>query len=315
MAGALPILGGRNARHSLSESNLHSLRKPILQAVPELPETQHTAAEVLPRSRTSSRALAMSKLSIKSSETSSSNGKRPATHSLDRPRKLGTAECMAKMASGHWIDVVVGPEKKTYKLPADILAYYSPIFGMATLAGPTIRLPKDSTADFEALIDFMIKGTLQDALAVDRWGDLAIERCVSFVVYAKKYDLGPVDDIVYDLLKAALMSDGDECLRGHHIERIFNSTSIESKLRVLITQGALSFGGISTGPIAVYRKQENQVQGFAAELLRQVRLASLSTSWLDPFSGSKKRSDKDWHGGRSTSVLSEEEIWIISDKD
>ncbi|KAK0124404.1 hypothetical protein ONS95_009365 [Cadophora gregata] len=138
-----------------------------------------------------------------------STSKRPASRSLERPNKMTTIECIAKIASGRWVDLIVGPEKKEYKLPADILAHYSPFFN-AAINGPfqegqggLITLPEDHTGDIEAFVDFVITGSVDDALDVDKWGDEAIERCVSFLVYAKKYDLDSVDDLVYRSLKQA----------------------------------------------------------------------------------------------------------------
>ncbi|KAL2074347.1 hypothetical protein VTL71DRAFT_8125 [Oculimacula yallundae] len=195
------------------------------------------------------------------------------------------------MVAARWITVFVGSGKTEFKLPADTLAHYSRFFKRAIdrpLSGDerdTILLPDICTEDFEIFVEFIFKRTLQDALTVEKWGDAIIERCVSFVVFAKELDLGPVDEAVYDLFKAALEKNGCEGFRPHHIENIFCSTSPESMLRVLITKVALSMGAIHLG---TYRNQETEVHGFAAELLRQIRLADLSASWTDPLSGEKR---------------------------
>ncbi|KAH7360638.1 hypothetical protein BKA65DRAFT_577502 [Rhexocercosporidium sp. MPI-PUGE-AT-0058] len=105
-----------------------------------------------------------------------------------------------------------------------------------------------------------------------------------------KYSLGPVDDLVYDSLKKALSSNGSKGFCGEHLEKVFESTSDDSVLRVLITQAALSNGG--PGKKSPYRKQEKEVLGFAAELLNQIRMAMTYISWDDPIK-SKRKNNRD----------------------
>ncbi|KAG4429872.1 hypothetical protein IFR05_014640 [Cadophora sp. M221] len=235
--------------------------------------------------------------------------KRPASCSLLQPRKLSTVEFMAKMASGKWVDILVGPEKKEYKLPAEVLVHYSPFFDVAingpfaeSKGGP-IMLPEDRTDDFETLIEFIVKGTVQGVLKVEKWGDKTIDRCVGFVIYAKKYNLGPVDDVVYNPPKTALMINGGKGFRGDHIEKIFDSTSDGCSLRTLITQGALSIGG--NGFPGPYRKQEKEVHGFGAEFLYQLRLARTSAKWNDPLTKARRQDGAPsfWHEYESDASL------------
>lgn len=152
-------------------------------------------------------------------------------------------------------------------------------------------LPEDHIGDFDAMIDFVIKGSVDDALSTEKWGEETIERCVSFLVYAKKYGLGRVDDLVYGSLKKAVTGKDSRGLRGDHIERVFDLTSEASSLRVLITQAALSLGGGLKG--GSYRKQEKGVPGFAAEYLDQLRMASSYISWKDPLQ--KEDRDRDMY--------------------
>ena len=141
----------------------------------------------------------------------------------------------------------------------------------------------------------MIKDSVSGALTVERWGDRTIDRCVDFVVFAKKYGLGSVDKLVHKPLKTAIISSGGKGFRGEHIEKIFDATSEESILRVLVAQAALSTGG--TGKVNPYGKQEKDVHGFAAAYLQQLRLASSYIAWEDPLSLKAKRKHNDFMDG------------------
>jgi hypothetical protein len=59
-----------------------------------------------------------------------------------------------------------------------------------------------------------------------------------------------------------------------------------SKLRTLAAQGALSYHGMQAG----FEKQEREVDGFAAEMLLQIR-ASIKSEfrWTDPISGAERK--------------------------
>lgn len=191
---------------------------------------------------------------------------------------MSTSQCQ-------WIDVLVGSEKREYRLPAKILAHYSPFFDMVINGWvkegreDPIELQEDHAGDFDAVIEFMITGSVQEALAAEKWGNNGIERCVSFVVSAKKYGLGSVDHVAYDLLRTAAKSSDGRSFRGEYIEKIFYSTSDGSSLRTLITELALEMGGDSLG--APYYKQEKEVHGYAAEVLLQIRLGGTATLRVD----------------------------------
>ncbi|PVH86917.1 hypothetical protein DL98DRAFT_287825 [Cadophora sp. DSE1049] len=109
---------------------------------------------------------------------------------------------------------------------------------------------------------------------------MAVERCISFLVYANKYMLGPVEDHVHEPLKRALISCEETVFSGTHIKRVFEATENGSSLRVLITDAALSFGGAREGR---YQEQEIEVAGFAAEMLQQMRNCILRVRWRDPL--------------------------------
>lgn len=70
------------------------------------------------------------------------------------------------------------------------------------------------------------------------------------------------------------------------IELIFRVMPAGSKLRALAAQGALSVNGMR----ASFEKQERSVDGFAAELLLQIR-ASIMTDfkWVDPITGAQRK--------------------------
>ncbi|KAH6719896.1 hypothetical protein BKA61DRAFT_470881, partial [Leptodontidium sp. MPI-SDFR-AT-0119] len=192
----------------------------------------------------------------------------------------------SKMNKSPLVGVFVGPEKKHFSVPQDLLTHLSPYFDAAFSGNykegitSSLGLDEDNRGDFEVLQDFVVNGNVLDILTVDKWGDEVVERCIGFLVYANKCLLGPVDEHVYEPHRPDLVSRGSKGFRGAHTERVFGVTAKDSSLRGLITHAALSFGGARKG---TYREQELKVDGFAAELLRLTRECVTHITWNDPL--------------------------------
>lgn len=243
------------------------------------------------------------------------SSKRPAARSLEAPRKLTTAEFIeyvmltshsvllltlfcSKMLSSEWVTILAGPKKQKFKCSAEILSHYSPFFD-AMLNGQSIEgrtrvveLPEDDPDDIEVMIDWLIRGNVQDILTTERWGDKIIERCIGFLVFAKKYCLKSVETTIHEPLEKALKLHAVKMLCGEFIEQVFEATSIGSRLRVLITKAALSVSvprDVKKNEVR-FRKQELEVPGFAAEAIRQFRMGLENFSWKDPLKVKKSSS-------------------------
>jgi hypothetical protein len=122
---------------------------------------------------------------------------------------------------------------------------------------------------------------------------------MNFIRYADKYNLAEAAEVVYEPLKEALQQSAREgkpikliCkpraprISPSDIELIFGVMPAGSRLRSLAAQGALSFTGMQAG----YLKQEREVDGFAAELLVQIRASvKTDTKWTDPIVGVQRK--------------------------
>ncbi|TGO37237.1 hypothetical protein BHYA_0102g00230 [Botrytis hyacinthi] len=189
-------------------------------------------------------------------------------------RKRPTTELYIKMVVGPKVDIVVGSEKKSFELPKDLLAYYSPVFDRSfngnIIEGQTqtMELPEDTVEDFEVLVEYAF-----------HYG------------YADQYDLGDVSTLVCDALRPALMEGGVSAFESSFIEVVFSLTKDGNCLRELIVDAALSFQGekLSVYPKfrkANFKKQESEVEGFALALYRQLTKFSVGCIYRPPFNPS-----------------------------
>jgi len=122
---------------------------------------------------------------------------------------------------------------------------------------------------------------------------------MNFIRYADKFNLAEAAEVVYEPLKEALQHSYGEgkpikliCkpraprISPSDVELIFGVMPAGSRLRSLAAQGALSYTGMQAG----YVKQETEVDGFAAELLVQIRASIKNdTKWTDPIVGVQRK--------------------------
>lgn len=198
------------------------------------------------------------------------------------------------------VDVYVGPEKKHYPLPKLLLIHHSKFFEKCFNGqfkeGQTqkLDLPEDKVFHFDILIEYMSRGN--PSLVVNAAGNKAfiIRQCMDFIQYAGKYDLWEATSAVYEPLNKAFLqwgprSKGQLPITGLDIETVFRVVPAGHSLRTLIAAAALSFGGISSSP---FRAQEEKVEGFAAEMLRQFRNNVTAAQFTCPIDKTKLRSYK-----------------------
>jgi hypothetical protein len=199
------------------------------------------------------------------------------------------------MISGPKVDVYVGPKKKHYNLPKLLLCHYSKYFDRC-FNGPFVEgqtqkleLPEDNVEYFEFLLEYMLRGKFPDTPPVACCDGFTTYRWLEFLQYADKYDFGDVSGVVFERLKKRLSwlaSSGR--LKGYHevdaqcIEVVFTAAPAGSLLRALIVQAALSDKGVDG--LKVFAKQEERLEGYAAELLKQIRSSRISGGkWTDPL--------------------------------
>jgi hypothetical protein len=98
-----------------------------------------------------------------------------------------------------------------------------------------------------------------------RFGSVA--EWFEFIAYADKYDMGEAAMIVCGDLWLYLQGSSD-LLKGEHIEVVFRAYPERHILRDVITKAALK--GVSSQN-SKFKKQEEEVGGFAQAMLRQYR--------------------------------------------
>lgn len=201
---------------------------------------------------------------------------------------------LLRMMSGPKVDIYVGKSKKHYPIPKQLLEHYSPYFDKcfngSFIEGQTqkLKLPEDSVEDFDVLLDYMVYGNVSEVLDVLKTGKDTVRRCMSFFEYADKYGIADVEEAIHDPLEKALVAYGAEEFHARYIEVVYRITPSNSPLRILMAKAALSFAGLDND-IHPYQKQEEQVEGFAADLLKQTRASLDDTYWTDPLTGKGKR--------------------------
>jgi hypothetical protein len=144
-----------------------------------------------------------------------------------------------------------------------------------------LELPEDSVEILEVLLELMQRHSVSDILWVKENGEEAAQRCIDFLEYAEKQRSGGVSVFVFDALRHALKKSGKEWFSADWIEIVFNATSAPNPLRNNIVQ-ALPFEGVK-GSKAKFRKQEEEVEGFAAEILQQIRKCMATIVWHGPL--------------------------------
>lgn len=215
----------------------------------------------------------------------------------------------SRLISGPKVEVYVGAQRKHYSLPKLLLCHYSTYFDRCfngrfiEAQSQKLDLPEDKVDDFEVLLEFMLRGTLAGSLQVQETGGQAIRRCIEFLEYADKYDLGAATcEAVYEPLKKALLDPykgkvtkaprtvikpvvipRPGVIIPDDIRTVYRIAGPESPLRTLVTQGALSAYGVKEC-VVHYKNPIAEIPGFAADLLAQI-CTSLKPrqKWIDPI--------------------------------
>lgn len=183
------------------------------------------------------------------------------------------------MISGPRVDIYVGLEKKHYRLPKLLLCHFSPFFDKC-FNGPfkeaqtqKLELPDDNVDFFELLVEYMLHGKVEDTeILMNPNNDLIADKdhCIKFIAYVDKYGVGEASSMVEEKLQKILPWLGWTRISGSDVETVFRAVPVGHELRKMITAATLSFSAQGQSSVK-FRKQELEVDGFAAELLQQMR--------------------------------------------
>lgn len=213
---------------------------------------------------------------------------------------------LIRLMSGPRVDIYVGPQKKHFSLPKKLLCYYSEYFQRCLNSNfiesqtQRIDLDQDNIEYFNILVEYMSTGMVMcNALYVFRDGPAGMQECMNFLDYVDKYGMGDAAFAVQDSLERVIRSLYTYCngyklgvrVQPCHVETVFRVTPPGHPLRTLITKAAMSTAGM-TG--AFFHQQEQEVDGFAAALLTQMRNTMVASGqgmlrWPDPFTGTFRK--------------------------
>ncbi|CAD6445086.1 d12c667d-ffa0-4ba7-ac19-746dd072bc88 [Sclerotinia trifoliorum] len=203
-----------------------------------------------------------------------------------------------QMIMGPRVKVFVGPKKKLFDLPKDLLSHYSPVLDrcfngrLIESQTQTAYLPEDSVDDFEVLVEHILRHDISYTLSISNCGTKTAERCISFLKFADKYNLGNISNAVYHVLRPALIKYGKDHFKASYIEEVFGLTKSGDCLRELMADAAISFGGIELsrafGKPGLFHKQEIETVGFASVLFQQLIETTRTLKIMDPFSNESK---------------------------
>ena len=226
---------------------------------------------------------------------------------------------MYRMMSSEKVKIYIGQEEKLYQVPRALICYYSTslnyhftkdvcikkasTFHKAKMAKNNAKHLYDCQPEhFDMILECMMQGSISR-----RWTNSreAIEKCMGLVEYAPKIDMGGlVCEIVVEPLRQAIKSPTlrpppancnvprrDIPQRGftiNEIKIVFKVTKPGNSLRGLVAQDVLSRQGLKgTG----FEDAENNIPGFAAEVLKQFRKSASFWAWTDPINGLQRTFD------------------------
>lgn len=199
------------------------------------------------------------------------------------------------------IDVYVGEGREHFLVPKELLCKLSPFFeriiniGMKETVTNEIELPEDDVAEFQGLLEYLLGWNPSLIFANDCKREVGVEKCLDWMEYCDKYLVkGPSYSVLYVALRKVFMEWGHRELRqlavsGEDIERVFNTTAPGCPLRRLVVSAAISFGGLQNP--SRYREQEENLAGFAAEMIFQLRAALVDRMYICPLDMRAKRLD------------------------
>jgi len=213
--------------------------------------------------------------------------------------------------SGPKVDIVVGKDKKFYSLPKPLICHYSPYFDRCfngkffEAKSQRLQLPEDRVDDFEILLEYMLRGQLSGSLVVNETGGEIIKRCMDFLEYADKYELAtatceavlePLKKVLAEphvcarttWIKRLMVTKRENYIMPDDIQTIYRIAPVNSPLRILVAQGALSAAGIKGCHIR-FQKQISDCPDFAADLVGQI-CTSLKArqKWIDPITNAER---------------------------
>jgi hypothetical protein len=182
------------------------------------------------------------------------------------------------------VDIYVGPEKKHYSVPKEIICSQSDYFkrcfngGFKEAEEQKLYLDEDKVEDFEILLEYVLCGQVTTQIRNEYQTSTSYLKCFEFIAYADKYGLGEAGIAVHDALRDLLQWDPHP-LRPEHIELVFRATSKHHPIRDLIAKTALK----RVVENSTLKKLADEHDAFAADILRMLLAASTKQAVKNPL--------------------------------
>ena len=148
-----------------------------------------------------------------------------------------------------------------------------------------LELNEDKVNEWEILLEFMFSGKVKKnklSFPESNTADQQLQSCMGFIEYTDKYNLGgacmAIHDSLMECLEVLVENDTiDKYLKGSDIGLVFRAAPEESQIRKLIVQAAMACAS------SRFKDQEKRCDGFAAEVLAQLRGGEHHTTWSNPL--------------------------------
>jgi len=198
---------------------------------------------------------------------------------------------------GPRVDIYVGPEKKHYRLPKNLLCYFSEYFDrcfngyFTETQTQKLTLEEDRVDFFEVLLRYMKGGGVicEHAMTVSEHttGEAGYMECWEFIEFADKFFLGDAISALYSSLEFVLPIYRNDTpagvrLREYQVKKVdasdvktvFRITSPKNPVRQLFATAALVGAGFElTTLINTGIPKDLKIDGFSEDLLAEVKLA------------------------------------------
>ena len=182
---------------------------------------------------------------------------------------------------------------KHFSLPKLLLCHYSSYFDrcfnscFSEAKTQKLDLPEDNVEDFELLVEWMVYGILsKETLEKRKQTDWATS--MALIEYADIYGLGEAAEAVAlnsykeDFLANVCAEDISLVFRvfrdGHRLRQI----AVQHALRNSCEHYSNNVWG-TVAPFSAWENEEDTVEGFAAEHLRQLREGAQLIHYIDPI--------------------------------
>jgi hypothetical protein len=179
------------------------------------------------------------------------------------------------------VDIYVGPKRKHFLLPRDLLIHHSEYFNRRfngfhpdpnLINKTTVHLLDENADNFSLLVDYIFRG--QEITALPEQDVKAkATRCFAFITQSHKFEMTHATAAIHPVLKQVLISTANtaELLKPEHVQLVLELLPKGNVVGTLVLQAALPEVLKKDG--GKFRKELEENDKFGAEMLRAIKAA------------------------------------------